>query len=121
VGNDYYASIEQILVWDPEVIIVNETAAYSLIKGHPQWAGISAVRAGKVYQLPNGISRWGHPGSVETPLAILWTAKTVYPEICTGIDMESEVHYFYNTFFHMQLDDEMITTVLKGGDLREPK
>jgi iron complex transport system substrate-binding protein len=120
-GNDYYASIEQILRWDPEVILANETAAYNLIKGHPQWSGISAVRSGKVYQLPNGISRWGHPGSVETPLALLWTAKTVYPEKCAGVNMEEEVFYFYKTFFNMDLDAEMIATVLRGGDLREPK
>jgi len=121
VGNDYYASIEQILLWNPEVIIVNESTAYSLITGHPQWSGISAVQNEKVYQLPNGISRWGHPGSVETPLALLWTAKTVYPDLFTHIDMEQEVHDFYKTFFDMELDDEMIATVLRGGDLREDK
>ncbi len=121
IGNDYFASIEQILRWDPEVIIVNETAAFNLIKGHPQWSGIKAVREGKVYQLPNGVSRWGHPGSVETPLALLWTAKTVYPEKFTDVKLEEETYYFYKTFFDIELDDEMIATVLKGGDLREPK
>ncbi len=121
IGNDYYASIEQILIWNPEVIIVNEKTAYSLILGHPQWSGIQAVREGRVYQLPNGISRWGHPGSVETPLALLWTVKTVYPELSAGIDMEEEVRYFYETFFGMSLDEEMIAVILKGGDLREAK
>ena len=121
IGNDYYTSIEQILLWNPEVIIVNETAAYNLILGHPQWSGISAVQEGKVYQLPNGISRWGHPGSIETPLALLWTAKTVYPELFTHVDMEAEVYYFYKIFFNLELDHEMIATVLKGGDLREAK
>jgi iron complex transport system substrate-binding protein len=120
-GNDYYASIEQILLWDPEVIIVNESAAYKLILGHPQWSGIDAVRNERVYQLPNGISRWGHPGSVETPLALLWTAKTVYPDKFTHIDMNEEVRYYYKTFFNMDLDDEMIQIILEGGDLREDK
>jgi iron complex transport system substrate-binding protein len=121
IGNDYYASIEQILLWNPEVIIVNETTACNLILGHPQWSGIRAVRDGKVYQLPNGISRWGHPGSVETPLALLWTVKTVYPELSGDISIEDEVRSFYSTFFNMELDDTMISTILKGGDLREDK
>ncbi len=121
IGNDYYANMEQILRWDPEVIIVNETTAYKLITGHPQWSGIRAVLDNKVYQLPNGISRWGHPGSVETPLALLWTAKTVYPEMFTNISIEEEVYRFYQTFFKMELDDNKIATILKGGDLREPK
>jgi len=121
IGNDYFASIEQILLWNPEVIIVNEKTAYNLILGHPQWSGIQAVLDGKVYQLPNGISRWGHPGSVETPLALLWTVKTVYPELSAGINLEEEVYYFYHTFFNMELDNDMITIVLRGGDLREEK
>lgn len=120
-GGDYYASVEQILLWDPEVIIVNEPTAYAMFTGHPQYSGLQAVRNGKVFQLPNGISRWGHPGSVETPLALLWTVKTVYPEKCTGVDMEEETAYYYKTFFNMELDDDMVATILKGGDLREPK
>ena len=58
---------------------------------------------------------------METPLALLWTAKTVYPQLFTRINMEEEVYYFYKTFFNMELDDEMIATILRGGDLREEK
>ena len=121
VDSDYYASIEQILLWDPEVIIANETAAYDLIKGHPQWSAVKAVQDGKVYHMPNGISRWGHPGSVETPMALLWTAKTVYPDKFADVDIEEETRYYYQTFFNMDLDDETIAVILKGGDMREPK
>ncbi|MDD3851373.1 MAG: ABC transporter substrate-binding protein [Firmicutes bacterium] len=121
VNNDYYASLEQVLLWNPEVIIANENSAMKYILGNPQWSGIEAVHKGRVYQLPQGISRWGHPGSVETPLAILWTAKTVYPELFGHIDMESEVEYFYKEFFGYQLSPEMIEQVLSGEGLRKPK
>ena len=121
IGSDYYASIEQILLWDPEVIIANETTAYDLIKGSPQWSGITAVRTGRVYRLPNGISRWAHPSSVETPLALLWIAKTVYPDRFTGIEMKAEVRYYYKTFFNLELDDETIYSILAGDGMREPK
>ena len=121
VGNDYYANIEQILLWNPEVIIANETTAVKLIQGSPQWSGIRAVQDGKVYKLPNGISRWGHPGSVETPLALLWTAMTVYPEKFEHIDIKEEVKYFYKTFFNLQLEDDIVDSILKGEDMRKAK
>lgn len=121
IGNDYFASIEQILLWNPEVIIANEPAAYAIITQHPQWSGITAVQQGQVYQLPNGVSRWGHPGSVETPLALLWTAAIVYPDLFPDLDMAAEVYYFYKTFFNLELDGQMITTILEGGDLRDAK
>lgn len=121
VNNDYYASLEQVLLWDPDVIIANERTAVAYILGNPQWSGIKAVRDNRVYQLPQGISRWGHPGSVETPLAILWTAKTVYPEKFEHIDMEKEVEYFYKEFFGYELSPEMIQQILSGEGLRNPK
>jgi iron complex transport system substrate-binding protein len=58
---------------------------------------------------------------VETPLAILWTAKTVYPELFEHIDMEEEVEYFYREFFGYQLSPEMIQQILSGEGLRKPK
>jgi len=80
------------------VIIANEKTAVDLILGNPQWSGIQAVQDGRVYQLPQGISRWGHPGSVETPLAVLWTAKTVYPHPFEDVDMAAETkHYTMRT------------------------
>ena len=108
-------------MWDPEVIIANENSALAYIKGNPQWSGIKAVQNNRVYQLPLGISRWGHPGSVEIPLAVLWTAKTVYPEILTTVNMAEEVDNFYRTFFNFELSDEQIEKILKGEGLREPK
>ena len=56
IGNDYFTTLEQVLIWDPEVIIANENTAVDLILGNPQWSGIQAVRDGRVYQLPQGIS-----------------------------------------------------------------
>lgn len=120
-GNDYYASIEQVLLWDPEIIIANEIASVSMIKSHPHWSGVRAVQEGKVYKLPQGISRWGHPGSVETPLALLWIANTAYPEKFNHIDMKKEIAYYYKTFFNVEIEEEMIELILKGEDLRDAK
>lgn len=118
--NNYYASLEQILYWDPEVIICNEKSARDIITANPQWSGIQAVQDGKVYQLPQGISRWGHPNSVETPLVMLWMAKTVYPEKFIHINMEEEVRNFYRIFFQVELDDAIIEQILSGEGLRDP-
>ncbi len=119
--NNYFATIEQILLWDPEIIIANETTAVDLITNHPHWSGIRAVQDGKVYKLPQGISRWGHPGSVETPLAVLWTAMTAYPDKLDHVDMKKEIAFYYKTFFNIELEEKMIETILRGEDLREPK
>jgi iron complex transport system substrate-binding protein len=114
----YYASLEQILLWDPEVILVNEMGVDHYKLTNKQWASLQAVKNKKVYKLPSGISRWGHPSSPETPLAILWTAKTLYPDRFTDLDMTRECDHFYKEFFGMQLSDEVIQNILFGEGMR---
>ena len=72
------------MLWDPEVIIVNEAGVADYIMTNKQWSSLSAVKKNKVYQMPIGISRWG-THSLE-PLAILWTARTLYPDLFADID-----------------------------------
>lgn len=114
-------SIEQILLWNPEVILANEPGVASFIKSSPRWAATSGVKTGKVFQMPIGISRWGHPGSLETPLAILWTAKTLYPDKFRDINIKNELKYFYKTFFSYDLSGKMIERVLAGRGMRLTK
>ncbi|MCG8640194.1 MAG: ABC transporter substrate-binding protein, partial [Desulfobacterales bacterium] len=94
----YFANLEQIMLWDPEAIIVNEDGVDEYIRTNKQWAALKAVKDNRVYLLPNGVSRWGHPNSIETPLAILWTAKTLYPEYFQDVSLEKETKYFYQQF-----------------------
>lgn len=117
----HHVSIEQILLWNPDVILANEPGVAASIQESPAWGAIAAVRNGCVHQLPIGISRWGHPGSLETPLAILWTVKTVYPERFMAVDIHSEIGFFYKTFFNYDLSEEIIEQILSGRGMRLTK
>ena len=89
-----------------------------MILTHKKWASIQAVRDKRVFAIPVGISRRGHPGGLETPLAILWTAKTIYPELFPDIDLKKEVFWFYKTFFGLSLDHEMVDRILGNRGMR---
>ena len=119
--NKYYASLEQIYTWNPDVMLVNETGVPEYIMSNPKWSGLRAVQEKKVIQMPVGISRWGHPGSLETPLALLWTGKTLYPKLFTDVDMIKETSYFYQDFFETKLSADEIEQMLDGQGMRENK
>ena len=116
--NKRFAGMEQILMWNPEMIIANENQTAKKILSDPQWAPIKAVKTGRVFTIPVGISRWGHPGGLETPLALLWTAKTAYPDLFTDLDLDVEVRQFYRRFFDLNLDDPTIERILSGQGMR---
>jgi iron complex transport system substrate-binding protein len=114
-------SLEQILFWNPDVILTNEPAARKEILSDRSWSPLKAVREGRVYLLPVALSRWGHPGSIETPLAILWAARTLYPDRFKTLDMTEATRYFYRQFFEYELSDTMIKQILDGKLQRKPK
>lgn len=118
VEGKYYASLEQILLWDPELILVNEPGVVAYITDNPQWAPLKAVRDQRVYQLPIGISRWGHPGGLETPLAMLWTAKLLYPQYYADLDMQKLTRDFYKQYFNFDVDETTVDQILNGQGMR---
>jgi iron complex transport system substrate-binding protein len=119
-GN-HYASLEQILLWNPNYILVNDPNLVGYIMGHEQWRPLQAVKNQKVLPLPIGISRWGHPNSPETPLAVLWTAKLAYPELFEEWDMVKATRDFYQEFFEWQLDQGTVEKMLQGTGMRAAK
>ncbi len=121
IEDKHYASLEEILLWDPEIILVSDPDVGDYIMANEQWAPLKAVKNGKVWTLPNGLTRWGHPTSLETPLAILWTAQKLYPELFTDIDIRSEAKYFYEEFFNYHITDEMADQILSGEGMRISK
>ncbi len=119
--NKRFAGMEQILFWNPDVIIVNQEGVDQLILTDKKWATLKAVQEKKVFNIPVGISRWGHPGGLETPLAILWTAKTVYPDLFKDLYMKKEIKVFYQRFFNISLEDTMLDKILSGKGMRLEK
>jgi iron complex transport system substrate-binding protein len=121
LDNNYFASLEQILLWDPDLIIVNEDGVADYILTNKQWSPLKAVKSGQIHQMPVGVSRWGHPGSLETPLGILFASKLFYPERFTDIDMRLETRKFYGDFFEYDLSNDELESMLSGKGMRDAK
>lgn len=117
----YYAGIEQILLWDPDYVLVNDPNVVGYIMNHEHWRPLKAVKNNRVLALPNGLTRWGHFSSLETPLAVIWTAKTVYPEHFQDVDMRTVTRDFYKQFLDWELDETTIDKILSGQDMRGSK
>jgi iron complex transport system substrate-binding protein len=115
-----YASLEQIYSWDPDIIIANESGVADYILTDSKWQGLRAVINKDVCQIPIGISRWGHPTSIETPLAILWLAGILYPQQFS-VDIRAEMTSFYKTFFNYTISDREADDIISGYGVRTPK
>ncbi len=110
-------SLEQVLVWNPEVILVasdpkEESVAYHEITTGSQWATMTAVKSGQVYQIPRGPFDWfDRPPCVARILGVRWLGNLLYPDLYQ-YDMKAEVSEFYDLFFHINLTDAQLETLM---------
>lgn len=116
--SDYFASMEQIFAWDPDIVVCNEAGTVRYLMGEDKWAGLRAVREKRVYNIPVGATRWGQRGSLETFFAILWLGTTIYPEYYGDVDLKKEVLSFYKNYLGLNLDDETYNLILSGDGIR---
>ncbi len=74
--------VEQIIAWDPEVILLNGFEAKLSpedVYNNPLLADLSAVKNRRVYKMPLGGYRWDPPNQ-ESPLTWLWLSMVLHPE-----------------------------------------
>jgi len=114
-------TLEQIYTWNPDAIIANDVNTTKYILSDSKWTGLDAVKNQRITTLPIGVTRWGHPGSIEPHMASLFIAKLFYPEAFTDIDMAQTTRDYYKNWFDLDLGDEAITNILAGEGMRLSK
>jgi iron complex transport system substrate-binding protein len=107
-------SVEQVLAWNPDVIITIDRDFATGVRSDPQWAEVSAVRAGRVHLSPKLPFGWvDFPPSVNRLIGLWWLGKILYPEHFPE-DIRALTRDFYTRFYHVTPSDEDIDRVLDG-------
>ena len=111
-GNLQTISMEQVLQWDPDVLITGKPKnQVDQVMSDPAWANLKAVKNGRVYSNPKGVFAWDRYG-VESALQPQWCAKLLYPELFEDFDIAQELKNFYHTFFYYELSDQQAQMIL---------
>jgi iron complex transport system substrate-binding protein len=109
-------SIEQVLLWNPDVIITIDREFAASVRNDPAWAPVKAVRDGRVHLSPKLPFGWvDFPPSVNRLIGLRWLAKILYPEAFPE-DLTALTRDFYTRFYHVTPSDAQIERVLAGRD-----
>ena len=107
-------SIEQVLVWNPDVIITIDRDFAANVKNDPAWKGIAAAQEGRVHLAPKLPFGWvDFPPSVNRLIGLWWLAKILYPERFPE-DIRAIARDFYKRFYHVTPTDAQMDAVLEG-------
>ena len=98
-GGKVDVSPEQVLVWNPDVIILTSYTrdTVSDVLANPKLQNVVAVRDHRVYVMPRYVVSWDMPVP-ESFLGTMWLAHKLYPDQ-VRFDMSAEIAEFYRQFY----------------------
>jgi iron complex transport system substrate-binding protein len=107
-------SIEQVLQWDPEVIITIDQTFAASVRDNPLWKSVRAVRDGRVHLSPKLPFGWvDFPPGVNRLPGLWWLGSKLFPALFQE-DLRSITRDFYRRFYQVDASDAQVARVLAG-------
>lgn len=112
-GNE--VDMEQILNWNPDVILFAPGSIYATVGEDAAWQGVTAIKDGAYYEVPMGPYNWmGFPPSVQRLLGMQWMAKLLYPD-AVEYDMYEAASIYFKMFYHCDLTQEQYDALVANS------
>lgn len=114
-GGGNTVSMEQLYLFDPDVILFTAGSVYSSAGDEPTWKKLSAIRNGTYYEIPGLPYNWmSNPPSLNMILGTWWLGNLLYPDIYS-YDMKEVAKEFYHLFWNYDLTDEEAASMLANS------
>ncbi len=117
---------EELLGWDPDIIIALEPGFYTALQRDPGWRRLAAVRNKRFYLAPVQPFGWiDEPPGVNRLIGLYWLSALFYPDAAQG-DLRTIIREFYDKFYAAKLNDKAMeglvrhTGVPPGGTFGTP-
>jgi iron complex transport system substrate-binding protein len=105
-------SPEQILAWQPDVILTVDRRFYTAVRTDPVWREVKAIQAGHIYFVPDLPFSWlDNPPAANRLMGLLWLGKLLYPASFPQ-DIRAEARRFYALFYQQQPSDAQLDGLL---------
>lgn len=105
-------SLEQVILYNPDIIIAQEKEFVEKVKSDSRWRSIKAVRDGKVFLVPKVPFNWiDRPPSFMRLLGIQWLTHVLY-DTPNEEQFKAEMKAFYKLFLNIDLEDTPLQKIL---------
>ena len=112
-GGLVQVSIEQVLRWNPDVVVTIDPNFYALAFKHPLWGALPAVKSGRIHLAPNVPFGWiDFPPSINRLIGLRWLARVLYPDVFPE-DLRPIVRDFYTRCYHQTPSEAQLDALLR--------
>jgi iron complex transport system substrate-binding protein len=120
-GTGNPVDMEQLMQWDPDVILFAPGSIYSTVSTNEAWQNLKAIKNGTYYEVPNGPYNWmGNPPSVNRLMGMIWMTQLLYPQQAK-YDGYKEAAEYYKLFYHMELTKDQYNALVANSLLKSAK
>jgi iron complex transport system substrate-binding protein len=114
-GGQTVTTVEQIVSWNPDIIIASISEFTEHVRSDPAWANIAAVKAGHIHLAPKLPFGWvDYPPAVNRLIGLWWLGKIFYPDKFPE-DIKALTRDFYTTFYHVTPSVAQLDRLLAGS------
>jgi iron complex transport system substrate-binding protein len=111
-------SRDQVIAWDPEIIITQQRSFYNALQRDRSWRGSAAVAKRRIYLAPSEPFGWiDDPAGVNRIIGLPWLTALFYPDVYQE-DLRTNVRDFYDNFYRIKLTDRQLETMLRAAEAR---
>lgn len=115
MGTGNAVDMEQLLLWNPDVILFGPGSVYAAVGQDDTWQRLSAIQTGRYYEVPLGPYNWmGFPPSVQRCLGMIWMAQLLYPDEAQ-YDLYAAVAEYYQLFYHCGLTRAQYNALIENS------
>lgn len=98
-------SLEQVLIYNPEVILAMDKGFYRRVWNDPRWRRVRAVRNSRVYLIPDQPVNWfDRPPTFMCFIGLKWVMRCLYPKEYR-MDLVGESRDFYRLFLGIDVPE----------------
>ncbi len=103
----------QVADFNPDIVVASTGEIARMIATDPQWRGIRAVAAGRVYAAPGLPWGWlGSPPGVNRLIGLEWLSALLYPQEPKR-DLAADVRGYYRNYYRLALTDAQLRALLQ--------
>lgn len=108
-------SLEQIALWNPDIIIFASGSVYSTVADDPAWDGIAAIDNGDYYEAPGTPYNWlNSPPTVNQVMGMQWLPRLLYPDRFDD-SIQDVTRSYYSLFYGYDLSDEELDDLVANA------
>ncbi len=105
-------SMEQLYLWDPDVILLSDSEAYERALSDDMWSMLRAVEENRVYLVPTEpYSFIDSPPATNRIIGIYWLGNLLYPELYPVDIIQKTIDYYW-LYYNYSLSEEHTESIL---------